>query len=623
MLVQANSGESVTGIVVAGAGGLYAGVAGAVSAEVFVDQTRASIGQGASINGSNAGANANQDVTVTARDSTVVSMTEGTVAVGLAGIGGAVDVAVITDATSTLVGDNTTINSARYVTVDALTNRQTSSTVASIAGGLAGVGAAISVLAVANGPNADQTSKTDSNGSFTDSANAKLSDNTVDSKFLSSSSNSNIRGASSQAQSYKSALNLQPTLPTGIPAGNSATIGHATINAGSDVNVRARDTVNAAIADGAVAAGIGGGAGIGVAVVDVNNTATVTNGAHITAGALDVSALSDRTLNGYGVAATAVGVAAALMSLTDATSTTASIRGSTVSARGSAQVHASNNEQITVATATLAAGAAGGLSLVVVTPGTEARVDGASTITAATAVSGDVEVTSNNTININSGAAGVAVGGGGVGLTIVVELPTAVAMIGTGDTITSGVTGAGATAGDVLVGASTQETMLSIGAGASLGDGIGGALTILTRTETTRAEVEAATMTATGNVGVTANSTSADDLAIGGAAVGAGAGIGGSLGVTVLSSTVTALIDANADVTALGRGSDLAYVKAVPDRLQQLPLGRYDQGVDAGGRVGGQRRSDCRSRPATCARLAPTFFCRRGRSARPRPQAAA
>jgi mucin-19 len=562
VLVQANSGESVTGIVIAGAGGLYAGIAGAMAAEVFVDQTRASIDQGATINGSNGGANANQDVTVTARDSTVVSTAEGTVAVGLAGIGGAVDVAVITDATSSFVGDSTTINSARYMTVDALTNRQTSSTVASIAGGLAGVGAAISVLAVANGPNADQTSKTDSNGSFTDSANQKLSDNTIDSQFLSSSSNSNVRGASTQAQSYKSTLNLQPTLPTGIAPGNSATVGRVTVNAGSDVNVRARDVVNAAIVDGAVTFGVGGGAGIGVAVVDVNNTATVTNGASITAGALDVSALSDRTLNGYGVAATAVGVAAALVSLTDTTTTTASIGGSTVSTGGSAQVHATNNEQITIATATLAAGAAGGLSLVVVNPDTEARIDGASTITAATVVNGDAEVTSNNIININSGAAGVAFGGGGVGLTVVVELPTAIAMVGAGDTITSGVTGASATAGDVLVSASTQESMLSLGAGASLGDGIGGALSIVTRTETTNAEVEAATITATGNVGVVATSTSADDLAIGGAAVGGGAGIGGSLGVTVLSSSVTASIDANADVTALGLGADMTYIKA-------------------------------------------------------------
>ncbi|MBC9981562.1 hypothetical protein HA482_25475, partial [Bradyrhizobium sp. INPA_01384B] len=561
VLVQANSGESVTGIVVAGAGGLYAGVAGAVAAEVFVDQTRALIDQGATINGSNGGANANQDVTVTARDSTVVSMTEGTVAVGLAGIGGAVDVAVITNATSAFIGDNTSINAARYVTVDALTNRQTSSTVASIAGGLAGVGAAISVLAVANGPDADQTSKTDSNGSFTDSANQKLSDNTIDSKFLSSSTNSNVRGASSQAQRYKSTLNLQPTLPTHVPPGNSATIGHATINAGSDVDVRARDIVNAAMADGAVTLGIGGGAGIGIAVVGVNNIASVTNGARITAGALDVAASSDRTLNGYGVAATAVGVAAALMNLTDTTSTTALIGSATVSTGGSTQVHASNNEQITIATATLAAGAAGGLSLVVVTPDTEARIDGSSTVTAATAVSGDVEVTSNNTVNINAGAAGVAVGGGGVGLTIVVESPTARALVGAGDTINSGKTGAGATAGDVLVGATTQESVISLGAGASLGDGIGGALSVVTRTETTNAEVGAATVTATGNVGVTATSTSADDLAIGGAAVGGGAGVGGSLGVTVLSSSVTASIDANADVTALGLGTDLTYVK--------------------------------------------------------------
>src|SRR5258708_21115085 len=134
------------------------------------------------------------------------------------------------------------------------------------------------------------------------------------------------------------------------------------------------------------------------------------------------------------------------MSLTDTTSTTASIGGATVSTGGSAQVHASNNEQIIMATATLAAGAAGGLSLVVVNPDTEARIDGASTITSATAANGDVEVTSNNIININSGAAGVAVGGGGVGLTIVVEFPTAIAMVGPGGTITPRVPGAEAEA---------------------------------------------------------------------------------------------------------------------------------------------------------------------------------
>src|SRR5258708_22860598 len=114
------------------------------------------------------------------------------------------------------------------------------------------------------------------------------------------------------------------------------------------------------------------------------------------------------------------------MSLTDTTSTTASIGGATVSTGGSAQVHASNNEQIIIATATLAAGAAGGLSLVVVNPDTEARIDGASTITAATAVNGHGEVTSNHIININAGAAGGVGRGGGRGLTPVVHLPTSI-----------------------------------------------------------------------------------------------------------------------------------------------------------------------------------------------------
>lgn len=561
VLVEANSGQSFAGFVGAGAGGLYAGVAGAVAAEVFVDQTRATIGQGAIINGSNGGNDSNQDVIVTARNSTVVSMVEGTIAGGLAGVGGAVDVAVIADATSAFIGDGVTINAARDVGVLALTNRQTSSTVASVAGGAAGVGAAISVLAIANGPNADQTAKMDSGGkSFNDDANRKLSDNTIDKTFLSSSTNANVRAASSQAQGYKTGLTLQKTLPTGIAPGNSATIGNATVDAGSNVSVRARDTVNALIADGAVAVGAGGGAGIGIAVIDVANTATITNGAHVTAGGVDVAALSDRTMNGAGFAATAVGVSAALISLTDVTSTKASINQSTINALGSVQVRAGNNEQIRIATTTLAAGAAGGLSLVVVKPNTEARID-ASTINAATDADGSVAVTAVNIANIISGAAGVVAGGGGVGLTIVTELPTTTAMIGAGNTITSGLTTGTPTVGDVLVSATTQETLLSVGAGVALGEGLGGALTIIARDETTTAEIGSATVTATGNVGVIANSTGADDLAIGGGAVGGGVGIGGSLGVTVLNSTVKASIAANADVTALGLGSDLTYVK--------------------------------------------------------------
>ncbi|WP_407052032.1 beta strand repeat-containing protein [Methyloraptor flagellatus] len=557
LLVYANSGESTFVSVVAGAGGFYAGIAGAIAAEAFVDQTRAFIGEDARINLVNGNANAGQDVAVIARDSTVVAVAEGTVAIGIAAVGGALDVAVITAATQASIGNGAIVNAADEVMVGAMTNRATSSTVASIAGGFGGVGAAISVLAIANGPSADQTAQTDRAGSFSQTANGKLSDDTIDRQFLSSSTNQAVRDASKSAQNYKSALSYSSMAnQTAIAPGNSATIGRATINAGGLVSARSYDAVDVLMADGAVLFGAGGGAGIGVAVVSVDNTATIAAGADVNSGSLAIAAASKRTLNGTSVAATAAGVAAGLVSLTDTSRTGATVDNASVTTKAGAAVTASATETVKATTTALAAGAAGGLNVIVVTPTTTAAIDNGATVKVAQNLDGNLVVSADNTLDITSAAAGAAVaGGGGAGVTVLVETPTAVARIGANDRITAGSTLPGARLGDVLVGATTTERVDSYGLGVALGAEAGGALTVIVRNTTTSATIGKAIVFATGDVGVTASSSNDDTMAVGGGAVGAFAGVGASVGVSVLNSTTTASIADQADVTGLGGGS--------------------------------------------------------------------
>ncbi len=564
--VLANSGESELAVVVAGAGGFYAGVAGAVAVEVYVDKTIASLGANDQINQNNAGANAAQDVVVTARDSIALSVSEGTVAVGIAAVGGAADVAVITASTTSSVGDGTSINANRNFIANALTNRQTASAVASIAGGVGGLGAAITVDAFANGPNTDQNAKLDngSSGSFNASADSKLQDNTIDRTFLSSSSNANVVAASASAQSYKSSLSVSALeSQSSVVSGNNVVIGAANIHANAAANIHATDIVNATIADGAVLIGAGGGAGIGVLAVSLTNAATINAGAQITSGSAVVAAQSNRNLNGVGVAGTAVGVAAALISVSDATSTTASVHGATMTIGGSASVTAATNDTVVITTNTLAGGAAGGMNLVVLTPDTEAKIDGNSNVSVAQTTTGALAVTANNALSITSQALGVAVGGGGGGsLAVLIEKPVALAQIASGDVVTAGTPATGTVIGDVIVSAQTTESTIGAGAGVSLGDGLGGAIGVTVRVANTTAEIGAATVTATGNVAVLANATSNDILAAGGGAVGSTAGVGASVGVNVLTTTTVAEVDANADIVALGLGSALQYTSA-------------------------------------------------------------
>ena len=86
--------------------------------------------------GANAGANAAQDVAVTARDNTVTAAIAGSLAVGSVGLSGALDLGIFKNTTAAYIGDNVTLNARRDLFVSGLANRAGNSFVLG-AGGVA------------------------------------------------------------------------------------------------------------------------------------------------------------------------------------------------------------------------------------------------------------------------------------------------------------------------------------------------------------------------------------------------------------------------------------------------------------------------------------------------------
>lgn len=347
--VFANTNQSVFTLAVAGGGGLYVGVAGAVTLELFDIATSATIGSNAKINEDNTGAASNQDVVVVARDSTSTLVIDGGVAGGAVGVAGAVDVGVFRNSSTGAIQDGARINAARHVSVAGLSNKATNSTTVSAAGGLVGVAAGISIYSFGDGVSqsgegsqkiTDATENGDSNlGSITGMADDQAHDGKANS-LLAESDNAHVRQISQQAQDRRSTLDFTSATSLTVPGGTSATIGSATINAGGTVSVGTIDDLDARFATGAIAGGIVGvGAGIGVITVGTTNTAQIRDAANIAAGGLSLAARTHHSLTGLSIAGT-VGYTAAVSAdvaiLHNTSVTRASLTGSQIVVTGGA-----------------------------------------------------------------------------------------------------------------------------------------------------------------------------------------------------------------------------------------------------------------------------------------------
>ncbi|KEO60051.1 hypothetical protein DT23_14725 [Thioclava indica] len=375
--VAATSGESNLTIAASAAGGLYAGISGVVTVQLHNITTSANIGDNALINkdASQSGANAAQDVYVTARDTSISNVYAGGLAVGFVGLAGTVDVGVIKTTTSATIGDGVQMAAKRNVSVSGLSNKAGNSVIVAGAAGVVSVGAAVAVYDYGNGitpgGEADDKMSDATDGKYalsdiTGQAQGQTNDNGGDgitSLFDDPGTDSRIKSASDKAQAERAAIVLDAAPASGlvVPAGTSANMGSATISAGGTIGVRSYDKLTTTFTAGAAAAGIAGvGAGIVVQSVDTTNTAQLSGAANITAASLKVNASTLHSLTTHSVvgAAGGFGLAAAVSTVSDDSDTYAYINGATIQVSGDTAVNVASTRTVD----TEALGVAFGLS---------------------------------------------------------------------------------------------------------------------------------------------------------------------------------------------------------------------------------------------------------------------
>lgn len=284
--VEARSSEDLFVVSASGAGGLFAGISGAVTVTVVDSATTARIGDDARINTVNGGAATDQDVNVSARNELKSTAFTGSVAIGAAGISGGVDVLTARNRTQAAIGDRAEVHAARDVAVNALSSADLDTTVVSAAGGLvAGVAGGVSLYSVGDKLGADAQGELNANGDVKGQADREARGGALG-DLLASSNDARVRSTNARAQGQRAAVSTDAATG-GLPAGgNTASIGSgARIFSDRDTTVQARGSLDFKSTTGAAAVGaLGLGAGIGIANFRLDQQASIGASAEITAG---------------------------------------------------------------------------------------------------------------------------------------------------------------------------------------------------------------------------------------------------------------------------------------------------------------------------------------------------
>ena len=526
--VHADSTENVNTITIAGAGGGSAGVAGSISVNVVVSKTEAGIGDHAKVNQDAAYAAANQNVDVKATDRIInVGAAGAGAGGGAAGVGGSAVATVALNTTSAYIGSGAKVAATQDIKVAASSEKYVNSAaVAGAGGGAAGVAGAVSVISIGSLLDGEaksglQTQDEDGNTVTTQSqADGQTTKSAVGGMLGDSSQSIETKGVlDSNASKLAVSQHMAPT--TTVPLKNTqAFIGYnATVKAGRDVMVTAKDTTLAINANGA---GAGGGAAgvagsLGVTLLHDSAEAFVANGAKVDADrTLSVKAETGETVVNLGVTGYGGG----------------------------------------------AAGVGGSAAVNVVTSNTSAYIGDADiNQEATTSTSRSVEVSADSNSNLiavagSGGGAGAAAVGGVLNVNTLAKQTKA--YIGEGAAVKADQ--------NVIVDASSAQNIISAGisiqgAGAAA---VGGAATVNVVANTTEAFIgsarddsskTAATVDSDGNVVVAA----ADDtlvVAVAGSGTGAGAAaVGGAVGANVISSQTRAYVGDNSVINARGNAA--------------------------------------------------------------------
>ncbi|MDM0029447.1 leukotoxin LktA family filamentous adhesin [Variovorax saccharolyticus] len=330
--VQATSSEDLFTVAASGAAGLYAGISGAISVESVRSDTTAAIGANARINQSNTGANAAQDVNVTARNTLHSQVITGSVALGAGALAGGVDVGNVSNRTAASIGAGAQVQAARDIQVNGLGREQFDTTVVSGAGGLVGLAGGVAVYAVGDAQSQDAKDQLSHGGSarnVNQEADAQASDDTVG-RMLATSDNTHARDAGTKAQAARSSVSITASLSTALPSGNSAQVGNgADLRAGRDIGVNARGSLDFSMTTGAVAVGaLGLGAGVGIASFHMNDQALVGDNVSVRSGGdfrVRASLAESAAAQGFAGTGGIVALNAAYASLSDGSLTRAAI----------------------------------------------------------------------------------------------------------------------------------------------------------------------------------------------------------------------------------------------------------------------------------------------------------
>ena len=292
LVVQAQSSEDIFHLTVAGGAG-FVGVSGTVGVTLIDSDTKAYIGGNVDINqsGGNAGADNDQSVYVVAGNKVEVLSTSVGVAGGFVGVGGAVNVGGIkNDVSAGILGSGTHVTAKKDVVVNALGIKDIEGYTFSGAGGVVGLAAGVSVWSIGTGisssyENDEGTSSNAMEGDNGSAANDADSQAASASGEVSGQLSSGFSGGNRVDQETGNAstkiTNAAPgagdTLG-GINAVPPATVGTeayiasgATVEAGEDIEVRAKDNIKVDFTGGSAAGGLVGlGASIAVINIDSN-----------------------------------------------------------------------------------------------------------------------------------------------------------------------------------------------------------------------------------------------------------------------------------------------------------------------------------------------------------------
>ena len=349
VIVLAASREDILHITAAGGGGLTAGVAGAVSVTLIRSATAAIIDTGADINQGPSGADPNQGVRVHATNNVKIrTFVVGVGVGGVAGVAGSFDVGTLNNNVTAEIRADANVFAVNDIEVYALGMKKlTGYTISGAGGGIAGIGASVSVWSIGTKleknyagddgksessvnnekgtPDADAASQAGQGtalitggkgiGSLVgDGQNTKTSANRIGSVVT--AVGTGIAGRAPTAASIGATQ-----ARTGVPSGTAALVqaGADLVTLG-DIRVTAHDIVTVKEVLGQIAAG--GVAGIGASIGIFSMAANVTaanNGNNRAVGDVQVSALLNTHMDvtSVGMAAGFVGLGAGVVIIDD------------------------------------------------------------------------------------------------------------------------------------------------------------------------------------------------------------------------------------------------------------------------------------------------------------------